>query len=194
LTLKIAKQVCAEFKKEKIPVFLTRETDKYVSIKDKVDLARKKGAMLFLAIHANFSNESECIRGVETHFVGKGSFSRPKKLSILFAQEKHDLAKKAENLVKEKMLNSQSLARGVQSGIVASLKGLGLGVVDRGIKSTGFRTLIQNSVPACIVETGFITNRKELDNLNKHFYRKLLAVGICSGVKNYIKGLKPSTS
>jgi N-acetylmuramoyl-L-alanine amidase len=181
-------------KREKIPVFLTRETDKHVPIKDKVEFAKQKRASFFIAIHANFSNESEKISGIETHFAGKSLFSKSKKFPIIFSPDKYNLFQKADDLVKKKMVNSQSLAKRVQEEIVSSLKQQGLSVVDRGIKSTGFRTLIQSPIPACIIETGFMTNRRDLESLKEHFYRKLLAKGICSGIKNHINAGKASTS
>jgi len=60
-------------------------------------------------------------------------------------------------------------------------------VEDGGVKAANFWVLVGAQMPAILVETGYITNPKEGDNLMNNYYRTLLAEGIAKGVEGYLK-------
>jgi N-acetylmuramoyl-L-alanine amidase len=42
-------------------------------------------------------------------------------------------------------------------------------------------------MPAILIETGFLTNKKEASRLNNSLYQKRLATGIADGIDSYFR-------
>jgi len=189
VTLDIAKRVYSNLKRKGYRVFLTRSTDKHLSVVDRFQLAQQLKADLFVSIHVNSAAGLERVSGVETHFLdGSPFFGKKKSCQFLFFKDKKDEAFKKiiKNQLREKIDNSRALSNSIQKNILSFLKNKNIDVVDRGVKSTGFRTLLRSRVPSSIVEVGFLTNKKEAKFLSKASYRNFLAHGICEGISEFL--------
>ncbi|NJM20471.1 MAG: N-acetylmuramoyl-L-alanine amidase [Richelia sp. RM2_1_2] len=58
---------------------------------------------------------------------------------------------------------------------------------DRGIRSARFYVLRKTSMPAILVEVGYVTGREDAANLNQTAYRNKMAEGIADGILKYLK-------
>ena len=76
----------------------------------------------------------------------------------------------------------QELARYVHSQIIAST-----GAIDRNIRGAGFYVIAKTSMPAILVETGYITNPAESSNLTSPNYQRRMAEAIAKGVDQFFK-------
>lgn len=76
----------------------------------------------------------------------------------------------------------EALARQVQAGVAAATGG-----IDRGILSANFQVLRETTMPAVLVETGFMSNLDELALLCDGTYQQKLAQGIADGVAAYLE-------
>ncbi|PZU91802.1 MAG: N-acetylmuramoyl-L-alanine amidase [Pseudanabaena sp.] len=76
----------------------------------------------------------------------------------------------------------QELARYIQSQIIGATR-----ANDRGVKAAGFYVIAKTSMPAVLVETGFVTNPTEAANLNNPNYQKLMADAIARGVDQFMR-------
>ena len=56
---------------------------------------------------------------------------------------------------------------------------------SRGVKQAGFLVLWKTSMPAILVETGFITNQEDRNYLASDRGQDTIALGILNAVKNY---------
>ena len=190
-TLDIARRVYARLKKEGYRVFLTRNTDSYLSVVDRFQLAKQLKANLFVSVHVNAAAGLDHVSGVETHFLdGTPFFGANKRSRFLFVKNKKDrcLCRSADCILYDKITSSKKLSTSIQNSILSCLEQRKINVVNRGVKRTGFRTLLRSEVPSSIVEVGFITNKKEARRLTKRAYRNFLAQGICNGIKNFLSG------
>jgi len=188
ITLDIARRVFAFLKKAGYRVFLTRNTDSYLSVVDRFQLAQQLKADLFVSVHVNATNGSERVSGIETHFLdGRPFFGKNRNSRFLFVKNNSDrhLVSKIRKFLHEKISASHVLSKSIQNSLVGSLRKRNLDVVDRGVKQTGFRTLLRSEVPSSIVEVGFITNGEEAGRLAKSSYKNLVARGICRGIKGF---------
>jgi len=79
----------------------------------------------------------------------------------------------------------RELATLVQSQIIADTR-----ANDRGPKAAGFYVLARTSMPAILVETGFVTNPTEAANLNNPNYQKLMADAIAKGLDQFMLARK----
>ncbi|MBE9218739.1 N-acetylmuramoyl-L-alanine amidase [Dolichospermum flos-aquae] len=75
-----------------------------------------------------------------------------------------------------------TLARIVHSKILQSLN-----VKDRNVRKARFYVLRKNSMPSILVETGFVTGREDVANLNSPAYQNQMADAIAQGILQYLR-------
>lgn len=78
--------------------------------------------------------------------------------------------------------SGQQLAASVHQQIIS-----GTGANDRGVRSARFFVIRKTSMPAILVETGFVTNPQEAANLNNRAYQDRMALSIARGVDQFLK-------
>lgn len=78
--------------------------------------------------------------------------------------------------------NGLRLARIVHSKILQNLN-----VRDRNVRKARFYVLRKNSMPSILVETGFVTGREDVTNLNSLAYQNKMAEAIAQGILQYLK-------
>jgi len=197
-TLDIARRACASLKKEGYRAFLTRNADAYLSIGDRVQLARQLKADLFVSVHVNAVAGLHHVSGVESYFFdGTPYFDKRRcKRAFLFIGNKHDkcLAQVADRLLYERFSESKTLSGFIQESVLNCLKKKNIAIVNRGIKRANFGVLLRNEAPASLVEVGFLTNKAEAKRLTKAAYRNWLAHGICNGIKKFLHRQKDTQS
>ncbi|MBD2188821.1 N-acetylmuramoyl-L-alanine amidase [Pseudanabaena mucicola] len=76
----------------------------------------------------------------------------------------------------------KELASYVQSQIIGATR-----ANNRGVKAAGFYVLTKTSMPAILVETGFVTNPTEARNLNSPEYQRQMADAIAKGVDQFFR-------
>jgi len=79
----------------------------------------------------------------------------------------------------------KSLAEYVHEEILAST-----GANDRGVRSARFHVILKTSMPAVLVETGFITNPAEATKLVDSAYQLRMAEAIARGVDRFLKSYR----
>ena len=75
----------------------------------------------------------------------------------------------------------ETLAKQVQAGVVTATGGIG-----RGTPSANFQVLRETTMPAVLVETGFMSCPAELARLCDASYQQKLAIGIANGIDAYL--------
>lgn len=75
------------------------------------------------------------------------------------------------------------LARNIHNSVLRAT-----GMSDRGIREARFYVLRQTSMPAVLVETGFITGARDSANFKSDAYRQKIAQGIVNGIISYLNG------
>ena len=78
---------------------------------------------------------------------------------------------------------SQELAKTIQESLLDATN-----VNDRGVHQARFYVLHHTTMPATLVEVGFVTGAEDARRLSDPQYRELLAQGIARGVLHYITG------
>ncbi len=170
LTLDVALRAELLLRAAGFTTVLTRDSDQYVSLADRVSLGNRTENSLFLSIHFNDS-QRQAASGVETYYALRPS-TRPGFLSWLpFLQPADSSSLTAE---------SETLATSLQGSLVERTK-----AVDRGIKSEQFYVITNVRRPAVLVEGGFLTNKTDASKLATAAYRQQLATAISDGVERY---------
>ena len=78
--------------------------------------------------------------------------------------------------------NGLTLARIVHNKILQNLN-----IRDRNVRKARFYVLRKNSMPAILVETGFVTGREDVANLNSPAYQNKMADAIAQGILQYLR-------
>jgi N-acetylmuramoyl-L-alanine amidase len=151
--LPIAKRVAEILEKQGIAVKLTRNSDYFVGLDERVAMSRDAGASLFVSIHANSIDNRPDVNGLETYHYNLG----------------------------------QSFAETVHNTVLDFVNKNGFYVADRRVRSARFLVLRKSSIPAILVETGYLTSEAESARLRREDYQKVMAEGIAKGIAQYIK-------
>ncbi len=189
----------------KVNVVYTRTDDRFVELHERGHIANQAGAKLFISIHANSFPKKPQVRGVETYFLGMHK-----------SDEARDVIERENSVVKlesnpsqydeffqnsilrslalsANMRMSEKLAAKVNHEFVERARR-----PSRGVKQAGFIVLWAASMPAILVEMGYITNRFEAAYLNSEQGQDYLASAIYRAVRDYKadyeKGLELATS
>lgn len=186
IALNISKKVGALLTAKGYIVYLTRDSDRFIQLKERTAFATRHKADLFLSIHANASGNSAA-NGIETYYLDV--MSTDKNSDIIASRENANSGYSIQELesllegiiVESKSRDSRRLAKHVQQELVAAT-----GAVNRGVKHARFVVLIGTSVPAILIETGFVTNPTEGQKLTTDAYQQKMATAIVRGVEKFL--------
>lgn len=178
---------------------LTRDDDVFLELRDRLKLARKGQADLFIAIHADAYNNKKA-RGASVFALSKrGATSTAARW---LAKKENDAAlmgggdlSDQSYLVKSVLLDlSQSST--IRDSLIfgnALLKSLQrvTRVHHRKVEQAGFVVLKSPDIPSLLIETGFLSNRQEEINLGNPAYQQRISRAIADGIINYFTNNPP---
>ncbi|MDA3132671.1 N-acetylmuramoyl-L-alanine amidase AmiA [Atlantibacter subterraneus] len=193
VVLAIAKNVRNILRSKGIDARLTRSGDTFIPLYDRVEIAHKHGADLFMSIHADgFTNPSAAGASVFA-LSNRGASSAMAK----YLSERENAADDvAGSKVKQKdQYLQQVLFDLVQTDTIKNSLTLGSHILrqikpvhrlhSRSTEQAAFVVLKSPSVPSVLVETSFITNPEEERLLGTQAFRQKIANAIASGVISY---------
>lgn len=132
-------------------VVMSRSTDKYVALEDRVENANSINADIYISIHQN-SSDVKSVNGMEVWYDGTDTQRDSRRLALLI---------------------SQQTARST-------------GAVEREVRGdAGFHVTDSTQMPACLIETGFLSNKEECAKLASQEYQEKIASGIVQGIEYY---------
>lgn len=174
--LYVARILANGLKAKGYKVVLTRDSDVYLSLKQRVAIANKYSNAIFISIHFNASSRSAA-RGIETFTlspVGVAHYGRGLKRSDY--QAKSGNHQDSANI---------ALATAIHGQIKDLTKKMGYDVPDRGVKRARFSVLTSIKHPAILVEGGFMSNPEEARLVESAKYRTTVASAIYNGINRY---------
>ena len=172
LTLDVALVARRELMRAGYRVEMTRATDTYISLEQRVNIANRFPHAVFVSIHFNSSAGGV---GVETFALA------PEGVPSNMSSEHHfsaaDVARHAGNAQDE---HNIALTASIHAMVLSRLAAF-----DRGVKHARFHVLRDVKIPAVLVEGGFISNPSEGQRIATSYYRQRLAAAIAQGIQNY---------
>jgi len=196
IVLKVAKQIHNIFKHDSsIDTYLLRDSDKYLSIRDRITKTRLYRADLLVSIHADaFWDKSISGASVLTHShtasTNTVSAWLARRETVTDKASSLNLTAKnpviASTLVDMARFKTKTASTQAANCIVHSLQQV-VKLRTKSIESAKFLILMAPDVPAVLVETGFISNPKEEKLLARKDYQTKVAKAIASGIRRYVK-------
>lgn len=152
IALQIAKKVASRLGRESdVNVIMTRTEDKYVSLSERAEIAKRANADALVSIHLNAQKKFGDANGLETWYRGGATDG------------------------------SKELANSVQKTTASYVE-----INNRGILQNNFEILRETTMPAVLVECGFITNTSDMKKLKEPNYQDMLAEGIMQGTLSFL--------
>ncbi|MGQ9707713.1 MAG: N-acetylmuramoyl-L-alanine amidase family protein [bacterium] len=189
IVLDIARRTKDHLLKRGFEVYLTRECDEYVTLRERAEKAVKLGTDLFVSIHANWA-ENKAASGLETYFLSEAKTDWERAVAArenaVFERElTNPLIKKddpvglilADLAQNEFLYESSELASRVQESSLGLIR-----ANDRGVRQANFYVLRNIFMPAILVECGFLSNRNEEKQLRSAEHRERIARSIATGI------------
>lgn len=169
-------------------IHLTRNKDVFIPLEERTAIANKLKADIFISIHANAA-KNKAATGLETFVFNVTNDRAALEVAALENQATTKSISDLQGILKDilkysKLEESVSLAGSVQSCLVKNVKAASK--QNLGVKQAPFYVLVGATMPAILVETGFLSNNDDASKLKSSAYRKKVAKGIYDGIKEYI--------
>jgi len=197
LNLSVAKQLGAKIRERypEVTVVLTRDTDVFLPLQQRADIANKNKADLFISIHTNAAdNRNAC--GAETFILGTDRMED----NLDVAMRENAVMKLEEDqtvyqgfdpnsiesyilfelMQNQYMDNSLLFAELVQNQFVGTLQR-----ANRGVRQAAFWVLLKTACPSVLIEMGFISNAEEEKWLSSTNGKQGIVNGIFDAFEKY---------
>jgi N-acetylmuramoyl-L-alanine amidase len=197
IALDLARRVKDLLQRQGVTVVLTRDDDRVLPLDDRTAIANQNRAELFLSIHLNASKRKSAV-GAETYFLSTDATDAEARTLAALENKAYRPADAAAgpppgdrglelilwDLAQNSYLaESSRLAEAVQRELNAAT-----GVRDRGVRQAPFRVLMGATMPAILVESGFISNPEEEARLKDDTYKDKIAQGIAQAIAAFRRG------
>jgi N-acetylmuramoyl-L-alanine amidase len=169
-------------------VILTRESDVFIPLEERTDIANRHRADLFLSIHLN-SSRYRTVSGPEVFYLNftdsKDDLEVASRENAGHGKSIFELTELLQKIaLKDKIAESSEFARHVQRSLYR-LNSPTAATKNRGVKKAPFVVLIGASMPSILAEVGFVTNAREEAQMKRPEFRDQMAEALYNGVAAY---------
>lgn len=140
-----------------------------------VCMTREEDVFVSLEKRAQLANEKKPTLFVSIHYNSAPS-AEAQGVEVFFYQSKEN---------KERVIKSKRLAQAILKRVLEETH-----AKSRGIKHGNYAVIRETTMPAVLIEGGFVTNEAELQKLKDPNYLKSLAWGIAQGIEDYLQKKK----
>jgi N-acetylmuramoyl-L-alanine amidase len=182
-------------------VALTRTDDTYLTLEDRVTLARQNKADLFLSLHADTFQQPD-IHGTSIYTRDERATDVLDKV-LAINENKNDIVAgfvvpkfnpqvvdvlvdlMRRQMRKQSYLAAESIVRELQSSVTLR---------RFPVRQADFFVLQAPDVPSCLIELGFLSNSDDITNLVKPDWQGRVADALARGIGGYFDGLTDAGS
>lgn len=197
ITLAMARELKKILEKDGYKVYLTRNRDIFIPLRERVRIARNYKADLFLSIHAD-SALNKNAKGLSVYTLSETASDkeaaalaeRENKADVIaglnFAEHSKEVSDILINLAQRETMNrSSEFANFMVQEMRKSVK-----LVDNTHRFAGFAVLKAPDVPAALLEMGYLSNRTEEKLLRQEDYRRKLAKSASAAIDSYFENMR----
>jgi N-acetylmuramoyl-L-alanine amidase len=167
-------------------VLITRETDDFITLKNRTVFANTRKADIFVSIHCNSSPNPQ-VSGTRTYIYNRVASSKQAEEAAKYENKEagtfeflmNDLRKSAYEYL------SIELAGNIQHEMTNDLR-----MKWMPSERAPFYVLANTNMPAVLVETAFISNEREEEKMRTKEFRDEIADGIAKGIVDYLDKVK----
>lgn len=183
-----------------VKVVYTRKTDVFVPLYERAEIANRNKADLFISIHTNALERGRIARGFETYTLGDGRSNATKtnlevakrENSVILLEENYEQhyvgydPNSTESNIMFEFVQDRNLTKSIEfAKMLQKNVCRAASRPDKGVHQSNLAVLRLTSMPACLVELGFITTADEEALLNDRNRLDQMAVGIYNAFVEY---------
>lgn len=181
-------------------VLMTRRKDETVGLDERVHIANRSDAVLFVSIHGNAHHEQR-FHGIETYVLDAAGRRFARRLEDREAQlhlpefptDTPERLRDVELLLARMAMQSatqrsEDLANAVHGELIDALRSQMGAVRDLGLRRALFHVLLGARMPAVLVESGFLSHPVEGRHMMQDTWREAVAEGLARGITRYVEG------
>jgi N-acetylmuramoyl-L-alanine amidase len=196
IVLDLAKRLRDRIEKSgKYRVVMTRTDDTFIPLAERVDIARKAQASLFVSLHADYLSRREGDAQGATVYTLSSKATDPEAAKL--AEEENradviagvDLKSQPDDvagiLIDLAERETKTFSLQFAHKLVGELKGVTRLHKDP-VKSAGFRVLRAPDVPSVLVELGYVSNKDDLKSLMSEAWRDQMAASVAKAIDAYL--------
>ncbi len=179
----------------KYKVYMTRNTDTFIKLRDRVKFARAHNGDLFVSLHAD-SIKKKNVSGTSIYTISKKS-SDKQTAALARKENQADLIAGVDLSIEDEqvafilgdflMNETMNQSKFVANTVVKTLKAHGIRTLPNPHRYAGFAVLKAPDIPSVLIETGFMSNAKEARLLNQRNHQRKIATAIRSGINAYFE-------
>ncbi len=172
--LLLAQELSDQLRSAGFKVFLTRTSDRFLDLPERVEIARRRKADLFLSLHFNSADGpgGASVKGSEVYCL-----TPPRTSSTNARGEGAQSGICPGNRFDSKNI---LLAHRIQRALLQRV-----GSEDRGVRRARFAVLRGADMPAVLIEGGFMTHPTESRQIYDPAHRRQMATAIVEGIRAY---------
>ena len=186
VVLLVAQKVKQKLKPYNADVLITRDTDEFITLKNRAVFANSRDADLFVSIHCNASRNRSAA-GTRSYIYNRVASSKEAAEAAKFENKDagafeflmNDLRKSAYEYL------SIEAAGNIQHNLISGLRLKWLPT-----ERAPFYVLANTNMPSVLVEIAFISNPKEEDRLKSADFKDKVSISIASGIMQYLDKVK----
>ena len=173
LNLSVAKQLAEKIRTNypEVKVVLTRDTDVFLPLQQRADIANKHHADLFISIHTNAA-ENRNAQGAETFILGTERMEdnldvAMRENAVMKLEEDQTVYQgfdpnSIESYILFELVQNQDMVHSLQFAELVQNQFVGtLQRANRGVRQAAFWVLLKSACPSVLVEMGFLSNAEE---------------------------------
>ena len=201
VTLSMGKELRKQLEAKGFKVYMTRSTDIFIPLRQRVAIARSYHADLFISLHAD-STYNRKAQGLSIYTLSETASDkeaaalaeRENKADIIDGMDFSDNSPEINDvLISLSQNDSRNKSSKFAAYVVSEMRRI-VKLVTNTHKFAGFAVLKAPDIPSVLVELGYLSNHNEEKALRDPSYRKKLAVAIAKAVEAYFKDPEISSS
>jgi len=201
VTLSMGKELRKQLEAKGFKVYMTRSTDIFIPLRQRVAIARSYHADLFISLHAD-STYNRKAQGLSIYTLSETASDkeaaalaeRENKADIIDGMDFSDNSPEINDvLISLSQNDSRNKSSKFAAYVVNEMRRI-VKLVTNTHKFAGFAVLKAPDIPSVLVELGYLSNYNEEKYLRDPSYRKKLAVAIAKAVETYFKDPEISSS
>jgi N-acetylmuramoyl-L-alanine amidase len=176
-------------------VVMTRDSDVFVPLEERISIARAAGAHVFISLHADAIAEGEAV-GSTVYTLSKEANDEAS-ATLAERHDRDDLLagvdlRQQDDLVAEVLLDmartetSPRIAR-LSDALVAAIKAKKLKMHRHPHQEASFSVLKSADIPSVLVELGFLSSESDLARLQDKAWRQSMAEALRDGLKAWVR-------
>ena len=187
VTLALARLLWEELTERGYRVVMTRDRDVYLTLRQRVRLANRLGADLFVSIHTN-ATTSHTQRGYETFVLPPEALDvHARALRLEDGAVRPDIDADTGLLLDDLERGAaQEAAAELAAAVQAQLRAVRGNEGDRGVRQGAMHVLMGATMPAVLIEVGFIDHPVEGRELADPAVRERIAAALANAVADVL--------